>query len=129
MLPITTSNCDKGFNPAMTDTELTECADNILTPTSNMLVTVDGTKIDVSRLLAMTKFFNVTFPEPPIDIWGAIQPGTYKGIATGYFLFLHHLSSGKHEIGLHVVDLIKGNEGPPPRFDPLREFRFDIFVQ
>lgn len=129
LLPITTSNCDKGFNPAMTDTELTECADNILTPISNMIVTVDGTKIDVSRLLAKTSFFNVTFPEPPVDIWGAVQPGTYKGIATGYFLFLHDLSPGKHHIGLHVIDLLKGNEGPPPRFDPPREFGFDIFVQ
>jgi hypothetical protein len=131
LLPITTSNCDKGFNPDMTDSQLSECADNILTPISNMNITVDGKRIDVNKLLAKTDFFNVTYPDPPVDIWGPVPagPGTYKGIATGYFLFLHDLSPGKHKIDLHVIDLLKGNEGPPPRFDPPREFGFEVFVQ
>jgi hypothetical protein len=76
-----------------------------------------------------TGFYNVTYPANPIDIWGPIKPGTYRAIATGYFLFLHDLSPGKHNITLHVVDLLKGNEGPPPRFDPPRDFSFDIFIK
>jgi hypothetical protein len=129
LLPITTTSCDKGTPPTMTDDELRECADNILTPPSNMKVMLDGKEVNVSNLLGRTGFYNVTYPVNPIDIWGPIKPGTYRAIATGYFLFLHDLSPGKHNITLHVVDLLKGNEGPPPRFDPPRDFSFDIFIK
>lgn len=96
-----------------------------------MIVTVDGDRIDVSNLLAKTDFYNVTYPTSPVDIWGPVKagPGTYRGIATGYFLFLHDLSPGKHDIVLHVVDLLKGNEGPPPRFELPRDFAFEIFMK
>jgi hypothetical protein len=39
------------------------------------------------------------------------------------------LSPGKHKIDLKVVDLLKGNEGPPPKFDPPREGSFDINIK
>ena len=129
MLPITTTFCDSGTSGPMTDTEIVECADNILTPLNNMKVTVDGKNVNLDGSLIKTDFFNITIPEHPIDIWGAINPGTYKALATGYFLFLHDLSPGQHNIELRVVDLLKGNEGPPPRFDPLREASFKILVQ
>jgi hypothetical protein len=129
MLPITTTFCDSGTAGPMSDTEIVECADNILTPLNNMKVNVDGKNVNLDRSLIKTDFFNITIPEHPIDIWGAINPGTYKALATGYFLFLHDLSPGQHNIELRVVDLLKGNEGPPPRFDPLREASFKILVQ
>jgi hypothetical protein len=113
----------------LTDNELTAAADNILPPIKNMQVTVDGVKIDLSKSVVKTDFFNLTFPENPVDIWGPIDPGTYRTIATGYFLFLHDLSPGEHNIELRVVDVLKGNEGPPPRFDPMREASFKILIQ
>jgi hypothetical protein len=85
--------------------------------------------VDVSKSNAKTNFFNVTFPQDPVAFWGKVQPGTYRGTATGYFLFLHDLAKGEHNIELKVVDLLKGNEGPPPKFDPPREGTFKISVQ
>ena len=116
LLPITTTFCDSGTSGPMTDTEIVECADNILTPLNNMKVMVDGKNMDLG-LLVKTDFFNITFPKNPIDIWGTINPGTYKALATGYFVFLHDLSLGEHNIEMRVVDCAKGNEGPPPKFD------------
>ena len=129
MLPITTTFCDSGTDGPMTDTEIAECADNILTPLNNMQVIVDGKNVDLERSLVQTDFFNITIPKNPIDIWGTIKPGAYKALATGYFIFLHDLSPGEHTIEMRVVDLLKGNEGPPPKFDPIREASFKIFVQ
>lgn len=129
LLPITTTFCDSGISGPMTDTEIVECADNILTPLNNMKVVVDGKNMDLEGSLVKTDFFNITIPKNPIDIWGTINPGTYKALATGYFVFLHDLSLGEHNIEMRVVDLLRGNEGPPPKFDPMREASFKIFVQ
>ena len=129
LLPITTTFCDSGTAGPMTDTEIVECADNILTPLNNMKVTIDAKKVDLEGSLVKTDFFNFTIPENPIDIWGKINPGTYKALATGYFVFLHDLSLGEHNIEMRVVDLLKGNEGPPPKFDPMREASFEIVIQ
>jgi len=133
LLPITTTFCEKAIKGTCgtitTDSELAESANNILTPIRNMQVTVDGVNVDLSGLPVKTDFFSLTFPKDPVEIWGKIEPGTYRTLATGHFLFLHDLSPGKHEIDLRVVDLLKGNEGPPPRFDPMREGSFVILMQ
>ena len=129
LLPLTTTMCDRGTEGPVSDADLTQCADNILTPISNIDITVDGKKVDVSKSFAKTNFFNVTYPQDPVAFTGKIQPGTYRGTATGYFLFLHDLPKGEHNIGMKVVDLLKGNEGPPPKFDPPREATFKINVQ
>ena len=129
LLPLTTTMCDRATEGPVSDTELKQCAENILTPTSNIQVTVDGKKVDINGSPVKTDFFNVTYPQNPIAFFGKIQPGTYSGIATGYFLFLHDLTKGEHNIDMKVVDLLKGNEGPPPKFDPPREANFKINVQ
>ena len=85
--------------------------------------------MDLDGSLVKTDFFNITIPENPIDIWGKINPGIYKALATGYFVFLHKLSAGEHNIEMRVVDLLKGNEGPLPKFDPMREATFKILIQ
>lgn len=128
LLPLSTTICEKGGDP-MSDTQLAECADNILTPVGNIMVAVDGKNIDVSRSFDKSNFFNVTFPQDSVKFWGEVQPGTYRGIATGYFLFLNDLAQGEHNIDLKVVDLLKGNEGPPPKFDPPREATFKISIE
>jgi hypothetical protein len=129
LLPLTTTICEKGGEGPMSDTQLVECAENILTPVSNIMVSVDGKKVDVSRSYDKSDFLNVTFPQDPVTFWGEIQPGTYRGVATGFFLFLNGLAQGEHIIDLKVVDLLKGNEGPPPKFDPPREATFKINIQ
>jgi len=129
VLPLTTSECDGGTEGPLTDKELAVCADNIVTPTSNIEVTLDGKKVDINGSLVKTDFFNVTYPDNPLDIFGTVKPGTYKGTATGYFLNLNNMTPGKHKIDLKVIDLLKGNEGPPPKFDPPREGVFDINIK
>ena len=130
LLPLTTTICEKGGSEGiLTDEGLAQCADNILTPVSNIMITLDGNTMDVSKSYEKTDFFNVTFPQNPLTIWGEINPGTYRGIASGYFLYLHDLAPGEHNLEMKVVDLLKGNEGPPPRFDPPREGSFKIFIQ
>jgi len=129
LLPLTTTICEIGGEGPLTDSQLSECADNIITPVRNIDVTIDGKKVDVSRSFDKTNFFNVTFPQEPVRFWGDIIPGSYRGTATGYFLFLHDLPRGEHDIELKVVDLLRGKEGPPPHYENLREGSFKIFVQ
>lgn len=129
LVPLTTTICETGGESSLTDTELAQCADNILTPVSNIVVNVDGRKVDVSKSFYKTGFFNITFPQDTVHFWGNTEPGSERGIATGYFLFLHDLPKGEHIIEMKVVDLLKGNEGPPPKFDPPREATFKINMQ
>jgi hypothetical protein len=129
LLPLTTTICERGIEGPLTDSQLAECASNILTPIRNIDVTVDGRKVDVSRSFDKSDFFNVTFPQDPIRTLGNVIPGSYRGIATGYFLFLHDLPRGEHDIELKVVDLLRGKEGPPPHYENLREGSYKIFVQ
>jgi hypothetical protein len=128
LLPLTTTICERGIEN-LPDDELADCADNIKTPLANMMVSVDGTTVPINGSQVKTDFFNVTFPDNPVTLFGVVKPGTYRGTATGYFLLLNDLSLGKHVIDLKVVDLLKGNEGPPPKFDPPREGSFKINVQ
>jgi len=129
LVPLSTTICETGGEPSMTDTELAQCADNILTPVSNIDVNVDGRKVDVSKSFDKSGFFNFTFPQDPVRFWGDTKPGPERGIATGYFLFLHDLPRGEHDIKFSVVDLLRGKEGPPPRYENVREGSFKISIQ
>ena len=109
MLHLTSTECESGgVEGIMSDDELKQCAFNILTPIDNIEVILDGTKIDLKNLgqPIQTNFFNVTYPQNPTDMWGEVKPGTYRAIAEGYFLFLHNLSLGKHNIETKVVDIL-----------------------
>jgi hypothetical protein len=125
LLPLTTSICERGGEGPLTDSQLIECADNIVTPVENIDVRVDGNRVDISKSFDKTNFFNVTFPQDPVRFWGDIIPGSYRGTATGYFLFLHDLPLGEHNIELKVVDLLRGKPAP----ENLREGSFKLFVQ
>lgn len=76
LLPITSAICGRGIEGNLTDTELAQCADNILTPVDNMNVTVEGKNVDVNKSNVKTSFDNVTLPENPIGIFGTVKPGT-----------------------------------------------------
>ena len=115
LLPISTTECENGtVEGQMSDIELQECAFNILTPIDNIEVILDGAKIDLKNLgqPIQTNFFNVTYPQNPLDLWGEVKPGIYRAIAEGYFLFLNNLDAGNHIIKMKVVDMLKGNIAP-----------------
>lgn len=127
MLVLTSTSCDIGIEGKITDQELKDCAFNIQTPLSNMEVLVDGKKVN-SGLLGdqiQTDYYNVTYPSNPITVWGPVQPGTYRAIAEGYFLFLHGLAPGKHIIETNVIDLLKGKMTPELPANGV----YEIFVQ
>jgi len=56
---------------------------------------------------------------------GPINPGTYRAIASGYYLFLNDLSQGKHNIQTKVVDLLKGRMS----FELPAEGNYDILIK
>ena len=96
----------------MNDDELKQCAFNIKTTSDLIEVSIDGVKVNTSKLgnPIDSDFFNATYPSNPVDVFGPVKPGTYKGIAEGYALFVHDLPVGKHNIHTKVVDFLKGKE-------------------
>lgn len=125
LLPLTTTGVERGIETEAECPDLALCADNISTPPGNIEVTVDGVKVDASKSFGKTGPFNITFPENAVQKFGTVKAGTYPGMATGYFLFLHDLPAGKHHIELKVADIIK----PSAKADPPRVGSFDIIVK
>lgn len=68
-------------------------------------VKLDGLKLNFNedpKLRAVSDFFNISLPEH--NIWEEKEvPGTYKGVAEGYFLFLKPLSEGNHTLYYEVA--------------------------
>ena len=131
MLPVSMTECDWGTEGVMKDQELKDCAFNINTPLNQIEVSIDGVKIDTSKLGAPIKsdFFNVTYPLNPLDVFGPVKPASYKAIAEGYVLFLHDLPLGKHSINTKVVDVLKGKEFEGQTGEPPIEANYEISVQ
>ena len=79
-----------------------------------MEVEIDDTKLPLNGSPIKTGVFNITVPDPPPkEIWSEINKGKQEVAASGYFLIVHDIPAGKHVIKLKVLDLLKGNEGPP----------------
>src|SRR5215203_3464570 len=112
LIPITTTECDVGSEGG-TDEELKKCANNFYdiddpkNPT-RITINVDGNPIDPKNLKGKTSFFDVTIPENPTIMYGddvyEKHGGTYKAMASGYFLFLKQPTPGKHEIKFKSED-------------------------
>lgn len=140
LLPVSITFCERNVNgppghlttcgPFNTDSQLKESADNIRTPPGQMIITVNGTKVNIDEPPVKIDFFNVTFPENPIYLWDVeFQPGgIYKVVVTAHFVFLHNMSPGKYEIKLSVTDKLAGF-GPFPINFPSREGSFVITVK
>jgi hypothetical protein len=134
LIPISVTFCEKAIKGTcgtlLTDDELIKSANNIRTFIEHMDIEIDNIKIPLNGLTIKTSLFNVTVPDPPpIEIWNGLMTGTYKTAATGYFLIVHNIPPGEHTIKLKVLDLLAGNEGPPPKFEPLRTGTYKIFIQ
>jgi hypothetical protein len=134
LIPVSITFCEKDTKGtcghSLTDKELLELADNIRTPIEQLEVEIDGIKIPLNGPPIKTGFFNISVPDPPPrEIWAELKTGTHKTTASAYFLIVHDMPAGKHVIKLKVLDLLKGNEGPPPRFEPLRSGSYEILIQ
>lgn len=134
MIPISMTECNNGREGRiegrdLSDQELKDCAFNIETKLTDIKLSVNETTLDVSMLgnPIKTDFFNVTYPQNPLEIWGAgyIKPGVYKAIAEGYFIILHGLSPGNYKIGFQVTDKLTLQVNP----DPPREAIYEISIR
>lgn len=134
LIPVSVTFCEKNIKGTcgtiQTDKELLDKTDNVRTFLEHMEVEIDGIKIPLDGPPVKTGFFNITVPNPPpLEIWSEIKPGTQKTAASGYFLIIRDIPEGEHVINLKVLDLLAGNEGPPPKFEPLRTGSYKIFVK
>ena len=79
-----------------------------------MYVRVDGKNLDTTKIpRATTSFYNVTVPSNAVTgIFDFGPPGTSRGIADGYSLFLAPLTAGNHIIEFKVVDHLSGPTSP-----------------
>jgi hypothetical protein len=76
-------------------------------------VKIDGIKVDPAKLdRVTTNFYNVTVPPNAVkNLFDFGPPGTSRGIADGYVLFLSALPVGKHTIEFSVTDHL-ASSGP-----------------
>jgi hypothetical protein len=134
MLRLTSTECEigtGGVEKLTTDRELDDCVRNILTTKDYMVVTFDGESVNLNNLgpLIETDYFNVVYKKDPTDQWGKVDPGSYRAKATGFFLFLHDLSPGKHTIYSKVVDRLTMEDEPGKvKFEP-SEGIYNIYIQ
>ena len=77
---------------------------------THAVVKIDGIPIDPTKLdRATTNFYNVTVPPNAVkNLFDFGPPGTSRGIADGYVLFLPPLPVGKHTIEFTVTDHLAG---------------------
>jgi len=77
---------------------------------THAVVRIDGTEIDPAKLDRITtNFYNVTVtPNALKGLFDFGPPGTSRGIADGYALFLPPLSVGNHTIEFTVTDHLAG---------------------
>jgi hypothetical protein len=96
LFPILSGQCDYGLKEVnKNDDMLVECA-RIGNEFSTLTASVDGTELkNLKEYRTTSKFFNITIPGD--NIFGA-DPGTYRSIVDGYFVFLEPLPPGEHEI-------------------------------
>jgi hypothetical protein len=113
MVPVSMTDCESGATEdIMDDNALKECAFNVKTTSDLIEVSIDGEKVNTTKLgnPIDSDFFNVTYPSNPLDVFGSVKPGTYRAIAEGLALFIHDLPVGTHNIHYKVTDLLKGKE-------------------
>jgi len=113
MIPISITECDPTGDEVDTDKSYIDCVRNLETTHDSIAIDVDGKSLDSKRLEPiMSKFFNVTYPNDPVQFFGTLKPGTYRALIGGFFAVLNGLPAGDHNINFRVVDTLKTNTGP-----------------
>jgi hypothetical protein len=107
MLPISITECDPTTDDVKTEQSYIECVFNIKTTYNSIAINVDGIPLDSNKLeFIKGKFFNVTFTDDSVQIFGPPKPGTYRALIGGLFAILHGLPAGDHNINVRVVDTL-----------------------
>jgi hypothetical protein len=106
LFPIINSECSYSERPALkTESDLAQCAKLQNAATTNLQVTLDGANIhQIDKYRVTSPLFNVTFPAN--NVFGS-PVGTTQAVADGWYVFLHPLTTGKHE--LHFSGLTPAN--------------------
>ena len=95
LVPLLTGECDTSESQSQNDADLRQCSmagDEYGT----ISATLDGQKIEnLDSYRTATDFFNISIVKE--NIFGS-PPGTYRGVADGFFVFLKPLSVGNHEL-------------------------------
>jgi hypothetical protein len=97
LVPLLTGECENSSTPVMSDEELHQCA---LAGDEYAVIsaTLDGQNIqNLQQYRTYTSFFNITIVKDNIF---DNHPGTFKGNADGFFVFLEPLSPGNHDLRL-----------------------------
>jgi len=112
-VPLTSTSCDTEVDaPAKTEADLKQCLEDNKAELVSASITLDGAKVAADKSVVNTGFFNVTYPENPIDVFDKTpNPGTYNAIANGNFLMIGNLSLGKHNLDINVIDKLPGSAG------------------
>jgi len=101
LIPIISGEADTG-DPEQTDKSEQGLIQTAISGNDYAAISVklDDTKLNFSedpKFRALSGFFNITLPEH--NIWEEKEkPGTYTGVAEGYFLFLKPLAVGNHTL-------------------------------
>jgi len=101
LLPIVNAEMDTG-DPTLTENSTKGLIDTATSGNNNAVISIklDGVTLDFNqdqKYRVLTKPFSITLPEN--NLWEEKEePGTYTGVAEGYFLFLKPLSMGNHTL-------------------------------
>ena len=107
MVPLLTGECDTSDPASQSDADIRQCS-TAGDEYGAISATLDGKKIEnLDSYRTATDFFNITIAKDNIF---DIPPGTYRGAADGFFVFLKPLSVGDHE--LHIKTSLTNPTSP-----------------
>jgi hypothetical protein len=106
LFPIINSECSYSERPTLkTESDLAKCAKVLNNPTTNLQASVDGVNLQqLDKYRVTSPLFNLTFPAK--NIFGS-PVGTTQAVGDGWFIIMHPLPPGKHE--LHFSGLTPAN--------------------
>lgn len=97
MFPIYNGECSYVEYPQYkTRSELSGCAKDQLDKVTNLATAIDGVSIsNLHQYRAQSSIFDLNLPNN--NVFG-LTPGPTKSVADGFWIILHPLSAGKHDI-------------------------------
>ena len=98
-IPLLVGECEYSTSEIKSDDDLRRCA-SAGNEYGVIEATVDGVKLkNLEQYRTQSGFFNITIAEGNIY---ESPPGTFRGFADGFFVFLEPLPPGKHDVNLKV---------------------------
>jgi hypothetical protein len=103
LFPVINSECSYAETPKLTsEAALRSCAVLEIDKVSHVQATVDGVSLQSSQIpRVQSPLFNFIFP--PNGIFGA-PAGPSQSVSDGYWVFLHPLPAGSHELAWKAVE-------------------------